>query len=82
MPVGKAALENALTDVQCLRRNHADTYINIATRIEAELNLRTLISGERPGMLGSIDTFPCEEQFLLRSVDASLPRATTPRPRS
>jgi hypothetical protein len=72
LPVGKAAQENALTDVQCLRRNHADAYINIATRIEAELNLRTLISSERPGVLGSIDTFPCEEQFLLRSVDAFL----------
>ena len=37
-----------------------------------ELGLRELISSERPGVLGAIDTFPCEEQFLLRSVDAFL----------
>jgi len=43
-----------------------------AEEIEAELELPDLISGERPGVLGSIDTFPCEEQFLLRSVDALL----------
>ena len=72
LPVGKAAAENALTDVQGLRRSHALAYIAIATRIEAELELRSLISGERPGVLGSIDTFPCEEQFLLRSVDVFL----------
>jgi hypothetical protein len=70
LPVGKAAEENALADVQGLRRSHADVYIAIASRIEAELELPELISGERPGVLGSIDTFPCEEQFLLRSVDA------------
>ena len=72
LPVGKAAEENALADIQGLRRSHADAYITIATRIEAELELRALISGERPGVLGSIDTFPCEEQFLLRSVDVFL----------
>lgn len=72
LPVGKAAEENALADVQGLRRNHAEAYIAIAYRIEAELALPGLISGERPGVLGSIDTFPCEEQFLLRSVDAFL----------
>jgi hypothetical protein len=72
LPVGKAAEENALADVQGLRRSHAPAYIAIANRIEAELELRSLISGERPGVLGSIDTFPCEEQFLLRSVDAFL----------
>ncbi|WP_216905722.1 PglZ domain-containing protein [Synechococcus sp. CCY 0621] len=70
LPVGKAAEENGLADVQGLRRSHADVYIAIASRIEAELELPELISGERPGVLGSIDTFPCEEQFLLRSVDA------------
>ena len=70
LPVGKAAEENALADVQGLRRSHAEAYIAIASRIEAELELPELISGERPGVLGSIDTFPCEEQFLLRSVDA------------
>lgn len=72
LPVGKAAEENALADLQGLRRSHARAYINMATRIEVELDLRSLISGERPGVLGSIDTFPCEEQFLLRSVDAFL----------
>ena len=72
LPVGKAAEENALSDVQGLRRSHAPAYIAIANRIEAELELRSLISGERPGVLGSIDTFPCEEQFLLRSVDVFL----------
>lgn len=72
LPVGKAAEENALADVQGLRRSHAPAYIAIANRIEAELELRSLISGERPGVLGSIDTFPCEEQFLLRSVDVFL----------
>jgi hypothetical protein len=72
LPVGKAAEENALADVQGLRRNHAEPYITIASRIEAELALPELISGERPGVLGSIDTFPCEEQFLLRSVDVFL----------
>ncbi|MCP9778361.1 PglZ domain-containing protein [Cyanobium sp. Tous-M-B4] len=72
LPVGKAAEENALADVQGLRRSHAPAYIVIANRIEAELELRSLISGERPGVLGSIDTFPCEEQFLLRSVDVFL----------
>jgi hypothetical protein len=70
LPVGKAAEENALADVQGLRRNYAEAYISLASRIEAELELPELISGERPGVLGSIDTFPCEEQFLLRSVDA------------
>jgi len=72
LPVGKAAEENALADVQGLRRNEPAPYIAIAARIEVELDLRSLISGERPGVLGSIDTFPCEEQFLLRSVDAFL----------
>jgi hypothetical protein len=72
LPVGKAAEENALTDVKALRRNHAGAYIAIAARVEAELGLRELISSERPGVLGAIDTFPCEEQFLLRSVDAFL----------
>jgi hypothetical protein len=72
LPVGKAAEENALADVQGLRRNEPAAYIAIAARIEVELDLRSLISGERPGVLGSIDTFPCEEQFLLRSVDAFL----------
>jgi hypothetical protein len=72
LPVGKAAEENALADVQGLRRSHAPAYIAIASRIEAELELPELISGERPGVLGSIDTFPCEEQFLLRSVDVFL----------
>ena len=72
LPVGKAAEENALADVQGLRRNHAEAYIAIASRIEAEFALPELIRGERPGVLGSIDTFPCEEQFLLRSVDAFL----------
>ena len=72
LPVGKAAEENALADVKGLRRSYADVYVAVASRIEAELDLRTLISGERPGVLGSIDTFPCEEQFLLRSVDAFL----------
>jgi len=72
LPVGKAAEENALADVQGLRRSHAEAYIAIASRIEAELELPELISGERPGVLGSIDTFACEEQFLLRSVDAFL----------
>ncbi|WP_457767393.1 PglZ domain-containing protein [Cyanobium sp. ULC082] len=72
LPVGKAAEENALADVQGLRRNHAEAYIAIASRIEAEVQLPELISNERPGVLGSIDTFPCEEQFLLRSVDAFL----------
>jgi len=72
LPVGKAAEDNALADVQGLRRSYADVYVAIASRIEAELELSELISGERPGVLGSIDTFPCEEQFLLRSVDAFL----------
>jgi hypothetical protein len=72
LPVGKAAEENALTDVKALRRNHAGAYIAIAARVEEELGLRELISSERPGVLGAIDTFPCEEQFLLRSVDAFL----------
>jgi len=72
LPVGKAAEENALTDVKALRRNHAGAYIAIAARVEEELGLRGLISSERPGVLGAIDTFPCEEQFLLRSVDAFL----------
>ena len=72
LPVGKAAEENALTDVKALRRNHASAYIAIAARVEEELGLRELISHERPGVLGAIDTFPCEEQFLLRSVDAFL----------
>ena len=72
LPVGKAAEENALTDVKALRRNHASAYIAIAARVEEELGLRELISNERPGVLGAIDTFPCEEQFLLRSVDAFL----------
>ena len=76
LPVGKAAEENALADVQGLRRSHADVYIAIASRIETELELAELISGERPGVLGSIDTFPCEEQFLLRSVDAFLAKGT------
>jgi hypothetical protein len=71
-PVGKAAEENALTDVKALRRNHPSAYIAIAARVEEELDLRELISHERPGVLGAIDTFPCEEQFLLRSVDAFL----------
>jgi hypothetical protein len=72
LPVGKAAEENALTDMKALRRNHATAYIAIAARVEEELGLRELISHERPGVLGAIDTFPCEEQFLLRSVDAFL----------
>ena len=72
LPVGKAAEENALTDLKALRRNHASAYIAIAARVEEELGLRELISNERPGVLGAIDTFPCEEQFLLRSVDAFL----------
>ena len=72
LPVGKAAEENALTDVKALRRNHASAYIAIAARVEEQLGLRELISNERPGVLGAIDTFPCEEQFLLRSVDAFL----------
>jgi hypothetical protein len=72
LPVGKAAEENALTDVKALRRNHPSAYIAIAARVEEELCLRELISNERPGVLGAIDTFPCEEQFLLRSVDAFL----------
>jgi len=72
LPVGKAAEENALNDLKALRRNHAGAYIAIAARVEEELGLRELISSERPGVLGAIDTFPCEEQFLLRSVDAFL----------
>ena len=72
LPVGKAAEENALTDAKALRRNHASAYIAIAARVEEELGLRELIRNERPGVLGAIDTFPCEEQFLLRSVDAFL----------
>ncbi|MCP9793564.1 PglZ domain-containing protein [Vulcanococcus limneticus Candia 3F8] len=72
LPVGKAAEENTLTDVKALRRNHASAYIAIAARVEETLGLRELISHERPGVLGAIDTFPCEEQFLLRSVDAFL----------
>ena len=49
LPVGKAAEENALTDVKALRRNHASAYIAIAARVEEELGLRELISSERPG---------------------------------
>jgi hypothetical protein len=39
LPVGKAAEENALADVQGLRRSYADVYIAVASRIEAELGL-------------------------------------------
>jgi hypothetical protein len=71
LPVGKAAEENALADVQGLRRSHAPAYIAIASRIEAELELRSLISGERPGVLGSIDTFPCEAEQQVAELTAS-----------
>jgi hypothetical protein len=33
-------------------------------------------------VLGAIDTFPCEEQFLLRSVDAFLSKGESAKARS
>lgn len=82
LPVGKAAAENALTDVQGLRRSHALAYIAIATRIEAELELRSLISGERPGVLGSIDTFLAKNSSCCAALMSSSPMARTPRRRN
>ena len=69
LPLDKSSKENALFDVKTLRRNYPEEYIFISNRIETELNLRNIISGAKPGVLGSIDTFQCEEQFLLQSVD-------------
>ena len=72
LPVGKTESANALADVRALRQNAANAYIEIANQVQTDLNLHELIASERPGVLGAIDTFPCEEQFLLRSVDQYL----------
>jgi hypothetical protein len=72
LPSGKVAVETALQDIMRLRSEYSVAYAAIARAIEAELGLQELIAAERPGVLGSIDTFPCEEVFLLRSVEAFL----------
>jgi hypothetical protein len=68
LPSGKVAVETALQDIMRLRSEYSVAYAAIARAIEAELGLQELIAAERPGVLGSIDTFPCEEVFLLRRV--------------
>ena len=72
LPLGKEPIAQSLEDVRGLRRDHPGPYAAIAAAIEAELQVQERIAKERPGVLGAIDTFPCEERFLLRSVDQFL----------
>ena len=72
LPVGKTESANAQADVKAVRRHDPAAYMLIANQVQTDLNLQELIANERPGVLGAIDTFPCEEQFLLRSVDKFL----------
>jgi PAS domain-containing protein len=51
-----------------LRAAHADTYVSLADKVEAELSLR--FARVDPAHLGSIETFRFEEQALLAHVAA------------
>jgi hypothetical protein len=64
LPLGKEPIAQALEDVRGLRRDHPGPYATIAAAIETELQVQERIAKERPGVLGAIDTFPCEESLL------------------
>ena len=51
---------------QALRQRHGDTYVEVSSRVEADMRLG--VETIPPEMLGKIDTFRFEERALLRYV--------------
>jgi PAS domain-containing protein len=67
-PAGKEQLDRVRAVVSRLRAAHADAYLSLADKVEAELSLRS--ARVDPAHLRSIETFRFEEQALLAHVVA------------
>lgn len=62
-PPGKDQIDRIRDVAKSLRRDHADRYVELASRVESQLSVKS--AKLDPGHLGSIETFPFEEKALL-----------------
>lgn len=63
-PSNQELLQHVRSVASRLRTQHGEAYVELADRIESELDLR--IAALDAAHLGAVDTFRCEERILLR----------------